>query len=149
MFSANANIFNHPNQITPRATATRRRSVERRPNMPLQGQSQGKGYGCAVYQDYLVLLGTTTQEIELNGGSVLCAYNLREKRAEQIDRERFPFPIGACTPCLYHKLNNGVIFYGKVETPGGRPVRFGAQLEECITLALRLEKRRGGNFPSS
>ena len=142
MFPTSANIFGHPNQATTRATATRSRSIERRIDMPPQGQE--KGYGCVVYQDYLILFGSTKEELVNHGGSLLCAYNLKEQRPEEVERERLPLPVSSCTPCFYHKLN-GVIFYCAVQA-AGRGMGFGSQSQECITITLRIEKRGRGNL---
>jgi len=119
MYSTSANSFGHPNQAT-RATATRSRSIERRTDMPPQGQ--GKGYGWAVYQDYLILFGSNGEETR---GTFPCVYNLKEQRPEELGEGGNHLSVVSWSPCFYHQLN-GILFYC-AGGDGGRGMRFGNQ----------------------
>jgi len=137
MFSASANPFNHPTQ----PQRARSRSKERRPN---NSEDQGIGYGCTVYEDYLVLLGTT-REVAGRGESIICAYNLKEKRPEEVERERITIAVGPCTACFFPRMKGIIIFYGTIESSIGR-MPMDSPSHRCTGALFRVGGDRKGNF---
>ncbi len=134
------NLFNRPGQGQGRGQAS--------PQLN-NSEDEGKGYGCAVYEDHLILLGTTREIRQSRGGSLICAYNLKEQRAAEITQENLHMPIGSCTPALYHRLPGGIVFYGKVEVEAGRGMGMGRRVDECANVVMKIQKLEGGNFPYS
>lgn len=136
MFLPNPNVFGQPGQGAPRAT--RSRSIERRPENP---EGQSKGYGCAIFKDYLILLGSNNAENNFLHSTILCAYNLKEKRPEEVEGVMIPVPLGHSTACFNQNLN-ALIFYSTVDPSA----RFGNQRFTSMAVGLAINEYREGTF---
>lgn len=93
----------------------------------------------------MILLGTTTEAAERDE-SIICAYNLKEKRPEEVERERVPIAIGSCTGSLTPgRIKGRFVFYGKIESkikwqPPDSPSY------KCTPLSFMIQKDKMSDF---